>query len=210
MYAPKSFRENRLPVLHDFIRENAFASVVTNGADGMRASHVPLILDATHGTHGRLFGHVARANPQWRDLAEADEVLAIFQGPQAYISPTLYPSKKEHGKVVPTWDYLAVHAYGPARVFEDAASLRELLESLTDKHESAQNIPWKVSAAPDGYIEDAMRAIVGFELSLSRIEGIWKMSQNRSREDRAGAAAGLRQGGEHEVADLIERLGGDE
>lgn len=179
MYAPKSFRENRLPVLHDFIRENAFASVVTNGSDGMRASHVPLILDAAHGTHGRLFGHVARANPQWRDLAEAAEVPAV-------------------------------HAYGPAWVFEDAASLRELLESLTDKHESAQNIPWKASAAPDDYIEDAMRAIVGFELSLSRVEGVWKMSQNRSSEDRAGAAIGLRQGGEHEVADLIERLGGDQ
>ena len=210
MYAAKSFRENRLPVLRDFIRENAFAAVVTNGADGMLASHVPLILDATHGTHGRLLGHVARANPQWRDLAEADEVLAIFQGPQAYISPTWYPSKQENGKVVPTWDYLAVHAYGPARVFEDAASLRELLETLTDQHEASQAAPWSVSDAPEDYVEDAMRAIVGFELSLSRIEGIWKMSQNRSREDRTGAAIGLRQSGEHEVADLIERLGGDE
>lgn len=207
MYAAKSFREERLPVLHDFMRQNGFAALVTAGNEGMRASHVPLILDTTAGSHVRLIGHVARANPQWRDLVDAEEVLVIFQGPQAYISPGWYASKQEHGKVVPTWNYLAVHAYGKPRVFEDTASLREMLEVLTRQHEAGQPVPWKVSDAPAGYIEDAMRAIVGFELSLTRIEGTWKMSQNRSTADRAGTAAGLRKGGDDVVADLVDSLG---
>lgn len=209
MYAAKSFREERLPVLHEFMRENSFATLVTTDKGGMRASHVPLILDETSGDTGRLVGHVARANPQWRDLADADEVLVIFQGPQAYISPGWYASKQEHGKVVPTWNYLAVHAYGKPRVFEDVASLREMLDALTTQHEASQTAPWKVSDAPEEYIEDAMRGIVGFELSLTRIEGTWKMSQNRSAADRAGAAEGLREGGDAAVADLVDSLGED-
>jgi transcriptional regulator len=210
MYAAKAFREERLPVLHEFIRQYSFASVISNGREGMRASHVPLILDSSRSPQGHLIGHVARANPQWRAFAECDEVLVIFQGPQAYISPNWYPSKQEHGKVVPTWNYLAVHAYGSVRVFEDPASLRGMLEALTDQHEAAQPAPWSVSDLPEGYIDDAMRSIVGFEVSLSRIEGIWKMSQNRSDADRLGAAAGLMQGGEVEVAELIRCPGEDE
>lgn len=205
MYAPAPFREERLPVLHEFIRDHGFASLITSGPDGIQASHVPLILDQS----GALWGHLARANPQWRDLTAADEVLAIFQGPQAYISPSWYPAKQEHGRVVPTWDYLAVHAYGRPRVFEDAASLRSLLETLTDQHESKRPEPWKVSDAPAEYIEAAARAIVGFELTVTRIEGVWKMSQNRSRADQAGTVAGLMEGSamDQEVAGWIERLG---
>jgi transcriptional regulator len=167
-----------------------------------------LILDAAASPSGVLYGHVARANPHWQSLSDG-EVLAIFQGPHAYISPAWYPSKREHGRVVPTWDYIAVHAQGHARVFDDAQSLRKLLDALTQQQESSRPTPWKVSDAPDDYIEDAMRAIVGFELTLTRIEGIWKVSQNRPAADRAGAATGLREGGplDREVADWIERLG---
>jgi transcriptional regulator len=208
MYAASSFREDRLPVLHNFIREHPFAVVVSQSAQGLQASHVPLILDEAQGPSGVLYGHVARANPHWQSLADA-EVLAIFQGPHAYISPSWYPSKQEHGRVVPTWNYLAVHAHGPARVFDDAQSLHTLLESLTDHQESRRSTPWRVGDAPDDYIENAMRAIVGFELTLARVEGIWKVSQNRPPADRAGAAAGLREGGplDHEVAEWIERRG---
>jgi transcriptional regulator len=208
MYAAKSFREDRLSVLHDFIVEHSFAAVVSQGSQGMLASHVPLILDRTRGPKGALRGHFARANSHWQSLADV-EVLSIFQGPHAYISPSWYASKKEHGRVVPTWDYLAVHAYGTARVFDDAKELRTLLEGLTDQNEANRPASWKVADAPDAYIEDAMRAIVGFELTLTRIEGIWKMSQNRPAADRAGAAAGLREGSpmDQQVAGWVERLG---
>lgn len=208
MYAASSFREDRLPVLRDFIRDHPFACLVSQSAQGLQASHVPLILDENQGPFGALHGHVARANPQWKSLVEG-EVLAIFQGPHAYISPSWYPSKREHGRVVPTWNYLAVHAHGRARVFDDAKSLRTILESLTDQQESRRATPWKVSDAPDDYVENAMRAIVGFELTLTRLEGIWKVSQNRPAADRLGAAAGLREGSplDREVADWVERLG---
>lgn len=207
MYAASSFREERLPVLQQFMRDHPFACLVSHGAHGIQASHVPLILDESQGSVGTLHGHVARANPHWQSLADG-EVLAIFQGPHAYISPSWYASKKEHGRVVPTWNYLAVHARGQARVFDDAKSLRAILEALTDQQESKRAVPWKVSDAPDDYIENASRAIVGFELTLTRLEGIWKMSQNRPDPDRAGAVAGLRQGAatDRDVAEYVERL----
>ena len=208
MYAASSFREDRLPVLHDFIRERPFAVLVSHGAAGLQASHVPLVLGSGESPFGVLHGHLARANPHWQSLADA-EVLAIFQGPHAYISPSWYPSKQEHGRVVPTWNYLAVHAHGRARVFDDAQSLRAILDSLTDQQEASRPAPWKVGDAPDDYIENAARGIVGFELTLTRVEGIWKASQNRPPDDRAGAAAGLRQGSpmDQEMAEWIERLG---
>ena len=208
MYAAKSFREDRLSALHDFIVEHSFATVVSQGPQGMQASHVPLILDRTQGPKGMLRGHFARANSHWQSLADG-EVLSIFHGPHAYISPSWYASKREHGRVVPTWDYLAVHAYGAARVLDDEKELRTLIEDLTDQHEANRPAPWKVTDAPDDYIEGAMRAIVGFELTLTRIEGIWKMSQNRPVADRAGVVAGLREGSpmDAQVAEWIERLG---
>lgn len=208
MYAAKSFREDRLSVLQDFIVEQPFATVVSQAPRGLQASHVPLILDRTQGPNGVLRGHFARANSHWRSLADG-EVLSIFHGPQAYITPSWYAAKKEHGRVVPTWDYLAVHAYGAARVFDDAKELRPLLEALTDQHEANRPAPWKVADAPDEYIDAAMQAIVGFELTLTRIEGIWKMSQNRPAADRAGAVEGLRSGSpmDRQVADWVERLG---
>lgn len=206
MYAASSFREERPPVLHQFMREHPFACVVSANAQGVQASHIPLVLEERAGTLGVLHGHFARANPHWQSLADG-EVLAIFQGPHAYISPSWYASKKEHGRVVPTWNYLAVHARGQARVFDDAKSLRAILELLTDQQESKRAQPWKVSDAPDDYIENTSRGIVGFELTLTRLEGIWKMSQNRPDEDRLGAIAGLRQGSEtdQKVAAWIER-----
>lgn len=208
MYAAKSFREDRLSVLQDFIAGHPFAVVVSQSPQGLQASHAPLVLDRAQGPNGVLRGHFARANSHWQSLAGA-EVLSIFQGPHAYITPSWYASKKEHGRVVPTWDYLAVHAYGSARVFDDAKELRALLVALTDQQEASRPAPWKVSDAPNEYIDDAMRAIVGFEVALTRIEGIWKMSQNRPAADQAGVVEGLREGSpmDHEVADWVERLG---
>ncbi len=207
MYAASSFREERLPVLHQFIRDHPFACVVSANAQGVQASHIPLVLEEREGTLGVLHGHLARANQHWQSLADG-EVLAIFQGPHAYISPSWYASKKEHGRVVPTWNYLAVHACGHARVFDDAKSLRAILELLTHQQESKRSEPWKVSDAPDDYIENTSRGIVGFALTLTRLEGIWKMSQNRPDADRVGVVAGLRQGAatDREVAEYVERL----
>jgi len=208
MYAPKSFREERLPVLHDFIRANAFAAVVSAGFEELEASHVPLILDQGVGELGVLRGHLSRANRHWEQL-RTSVALAIFQGPHAYVSPSWYPSKQEHGRVVPTWDYLAVHARGAVRTFDDAPSLRALLEALTNQYESQRDAPWKVGDAPDDYTANAMRGIVGFEIAMARIEGVWKMSQNRPPADRAGVVEGLREGSpmDREVADWVELLG---
>lgn len=208
MYAAKSFREDRLSVLHDFIVGHPFAAVVSPGPQGLQASHVPLVLNRDQGPKGVLRGHFARANAHWQSLA-GTEVLSIFQGPQAYITPSWYASKKEHGRVVPTWDYLAVHAYGSARILDDSKELHACLVALTEQQETGRPAPWNVSDAPSDYIEDAMRAIVGFELTLTRIEGIWKMSQNRPADDRAGVIEGLRDGSpmEREVSRWVERMG---
>lgn len=205
MYVPAPFREERLPVLWDFVREHPFATLVTNGADGLTASHAPLLLDESVGALGILRGHLARANPQCRDLEAGRETLVIFQGPHAYVSPSWYPSKQEHGKVVPTWNYLAVHAYCAPRCFHDLERLLPLLRELTESHESGRPQPWAVDETPADYLADAARAIVGFELEIVRLEGKWKLSQNRSAEDRAGARDGLRSGtaAERAVADLI-------
>lgn len=204
MYTPAHFREERPEVLHDFMRCTGFATLVTAGEAGLRATHLPLLLDDSTESP-QIRGHLARANPQWRDLDAGVEALVIYQGPQAYVSPSFYPSKKDHGKVVPTWNYLAVHAYGKARCFEDRDKLLTLLNALTDHHEQGRLKPWQVSDAPAAYIEAAAKAIVGFELEVARLAGTWKLSQNRSAEDRRGVADGLRSGDaeDQQVARLI-------
>ncbi len=204
MYMPAAFREDRLSVLHEFITGNSFATVVTSGSSGLLASHVPLHLDPTAGL-GRLSGHLARSNPQAEDIAAGCDVLIVFQGPQAYISPSLYPSKREHGKVVPTWNYLAVHAYGVMRCFHDPDELIAHLNSLTDEHERNRPTPWRVSDAPAEFVRGATRAIVGFEMQIERLEGTWKLSQNRSVEDRHGVTSGLQAGSaaERAISELI-------
>ena len=201
MYVPPAFAEDRLPVLHDAIRQARLVTLVTMGGDGLEASHVPVLLDAGAGPYGTLVGHFSKANPQWRRLSPEVPALAIVAGPDAYVTPSWYETKKQTGKAVPTWNYVAVHAYGTLELFEDAESLRDVVTRLTDLHEAGRAESWKVTDAPEDFIQGMFKGIVGFRLPIARIEGKWKLSQNRPAEDRAGVVEGLRaDGGPAELA----------
>jgi transcriptional regulator len=190
VYIPRANREDRIPVLHKLMEGHPFASLITMGSSGLFASHIPMVLEQ-NGAMGRLKGHLSRANTQWRDYSPAVEALAIFSGPQHYITPSWYPEKEETGKVVPTWNYVVVHAYGYLKVVEDDEWLVAHLESLTTIHEAESAVPWKISDAPADYIESQRKGIVGLEMEIGRLEGKWKLSQNRSPEDRSGVVRGL-------------------
>ncbi|EJM68224.1 transcriptional regulator [Pseudomonas sp. GM50] len=191
MYTPSNFAIDDLNELHQQILGTRLGVLVTHGEQGLQASHLPLLLNVDHGTHGTLYGHFAKANPQWKELQNGAEALVIFAGIDAYVSPGFYPSKAEHGKVVPTWNYVAVHAYGTAEVFTDADRLRNLVSALTDRHEAGRINPWKVADAPTDYIDGMLKAIVGFALPIQRLEGKRKLSQNRNAADIAGVREGL-------------------
>jgi transcriptional regulator len=199
MYLPPHFREDRIPVIHELIRAHSLATLVTMGSDGLMASHVPMLLDPQPEPFGTLRCHLARGNPQWRSFSPDVPALAIFSGPQHYISPLWYATTAETGKVVPTWDYAIVHAYGPLHVTEDAAWLREMVTNLTDLHEAIFPEPWTVENAPADYIAGQLKAIVGIEMPISRLEGKWKVSQNRPEKDREGVVSGLEQ-----MAELVK------
>lgn len=206
MYVPTQFQETDTAAIHAMMRAARLATLVTSGAGGLMATPLPLFLDAEEGAHGVLYGHVAKANPQWRE--GGGEALALFQGPDAYVSPSWYATKAETGKVVPTWNYTAVHAYGPAEFFEDADRLLAVVTRLTDRHEAGRAHPWAVSDAPADFIRAQLKGIVGLRLPIARLEGKSKMSQNRNAADRAGVAAGLAASGEaadRAVAGLIPR-----
>ena len=191
MYTPRAFTEEDPLELQRLIRDTRLALVVTHAPEGLQASHLPLLLKADEGPHGTLYGHLARANRQWQTLAAGGEVLVIFTGGDAYVSPSFYPAKAEHGKVVPTWNYLAVHAYGQPEVFDEPPRLLDLVSSLTDRHEADRASPWQVTDAPADYIDGMLRAIVGFALPITRLEGKRKLSQNRSPADVQGVRQGL-------------------
>lgn len=191
MYTPPAFAEERLDVLHDWIDANPFGALVTATPDGLVATHLPWILDRARGPHGTLEGHIARANPHHAHREHAGESLVIFTGPDAYITPAWYPSKAAHGKVVPTWNYVAVHVHGVARFSDDPERLRRHVEALTARHERGRDHPWLVSDAPERFITQLLGAIVSVEVEITRIEGKWKASQNRSQADIDGVAAGL-------------------
>lgn len=191
MYTPPAFRDDDKDSLMATIRTARLANLVTATADGPLATPLPLFLDETEGEHGVIHGHLARANPQWRVPAIGDG-LAIFMGPDAYVTPSWYATKQETGKVVPTWNYAAVHAYGPVEFFDDADRLLEVVTRLTNLHEGARDAPrWAVSDAPPDFIQSQLRGIVGLRMPVVRLEGKRKMSQNRNAADRAGVAAGL-------------------
>ncbi|KMM85004.1 negative transcriptional regulator, PaiB family [Pseudomonas taetrolens] len=191
MYIPRAFEELHTPTLHEQMQATPLPVLVTHDSQGLFASHIPLLLNPHEGDYGTLYGHFARANPQWQTLAEGAEALVIFTGEQAYISPSFYPSKAEHGKAVPTWNYVAVHAYGQAEVFDDAERLLALVSELSNKHESSRSQPWAVSDAPTDYIDSMLKAIVGFRLPITRLDGKRKLSQNRNAADQAGVRSGL-------------------
>ena len=190
MYLPTSFRQEDLSELHAQILANPFALLASSGSEGVQASHLPLLLEPEEGEFGTLYGHFARANPHWRELQDT-EALAVFSGAHAYVSPSWYPSKAEHGKVVPTWNYIAVHARGPVELIEEPERLLQIVSHLSDRHEATRSQPWAVNDAPRDYLDDMLRAIVGFALPIHRLEGKWKLSQNRSAVDRAGVRDGL-------------------
>jgi len=206
MYIPTANSETRLPVLHQMMAEHPLAAVVTLGTGGLIATHMPLVLEDDGSEFGLLKGHVSRANPQWRDLTPGIDALAIFAGPQHYISPNWYPGKLEDGKEVPTWNYVVVHAYGPLRIIEDSAWMLAHLNSLVNTREAEFPAPWKVSDAPADFIAGQMKGIVGFEIPIRKLEGKWKVSQNRNDADRQGAIQGLTELGRPDscvMADLI-------
>ena len=202
MYIPLHFAEHRPEILRDAIRRTGIANLVTAGADGLIASPLPMMLDENDGPHGTLYGHLARANPQWRE-APTHDALAIFMGPDAYISPSWYETKRQTGKVVPTWNYITVHASGPVTFFEDATALLDVVTRLTDRHEIPRALPWAVSDAPADFVRAQLRGIVGFRLPIRTIQGKWKLSQNRPEPDRTGVANGLR-AEQNPMAELIE------
>lgn len=191
MYCPAAFRQDDLPSLHAQIQASGLAIVTSSGAQGLQASHLPLLLAPDEGELGTLYGHFARANPHWRDLASGGEAMVLFSGADAYVHPGWYPAKAEHGKVVPTWNYIAVHAWGQAEVFDEPERLLELVSRLSERHEQGRPQPWAVSDAPRDYIDAMLRAIVGFALPIRRLEGKWKLSQNRSKADQAAVRASL-------------------
>lgn len=205
MYIPPAFRGEEMESIMATIRAARLATVVTATADGPLATPLPLFLDESEGEYGVLYGHLAKANPQWRVTAQG-EALAIFMGPDAYVTPAWYATKQETGKVVPTWNYVAVHAYGPVEFFEDADRLLEAVSRLTNLHEGERTLPWSVADAPPDFVQSQLRGIVGLRMPITRLEGKRKMSQNRNAADRAGVAAGLaasERASEREVAPLI-------
>ena len=191
MYLPSYFEETRVEVLHQLMRERPLATLVTLGAAGLKANHLPFELDSEPLPNGTLRCHVARANPVWRDYSLGTEALVIFHGPQVYISPSWYETKKQSGEVVPTYNYAVVHAYGALRIIQERAWLRGLVTRLTERFESASAAPWQVSDAPEDYIDKQLGAIVGIEITITRLAGKWKVSQNRPALDRVGVVEAL-------------------
>ena len=203
VYVPPLFKEDHVEVLHEAIRQVGLATLVTYTADGLIASHVPMLLDIGPAPYGTLIGHLARPNPQARGAV--GEALAIFQGPEAYITPSWYATKRETGKVVPTWNYVAIHAYGTVEFFNDRERLLEVVTRLTERQEAPRAEPWAVDDAPADFIDVMLKGIVGFAMPITRLEGKWKMSQNRPAEDRAGVVNGLEAEERADVAALIPR-----
>jgi transcriptional regulator len=210
MYVPAHFDESRVPVLHDAMRRIGFGTLVTRwsdgGSDGLEASHIPLLVDPAPAPFGTLRGHIARANPQWKRADAGTPALVTLLGPDAYVTPSWFPSKRETGKVVPTWNYITVHATGPLRFFDDRAPLLDLVTRLTDAHEGRREKPWAVTDAPAAYIDAMLKAIVGFELPIARLEGKWKLSQNKSAADVAGIRDGLAAEPGEDAAALAEAM----
>ena len=191
MYNSKPHQEHDLARLHQHMLDTRLAVLVSHGEQGLLATHLPVLVDTAEGEFGTVYAHLARANRQWQDLEQGGEALLVFPGADAYVSPSYYPSKADNPKVVPTWNYLAVHAYGPADVIHEAGPLLAIVSRLTDRHEQGRSEPWKVTDAPADYLDGMLRAIVGVRLPIARLQGARKLSQNRSAQDIAGVREGL-------------------
>jgi transcriptional regulator len=203
MYTPAHFRVEDEERLFDFIEQHPLGLLVTGGAAGLLANPIPMLLDR----HARILrGHVARANPVWQEFETGGDVLAVFQGPDHYVTPAWYATKQETGKVVPTWNYMMAQARGPARSIHDPAWLRTLVGNLTERHEAARPVPWSVADAPADFIDAQLRAIVGFEISIASLSGKFKISQNRSVADRAGVVRGMEEQGGAGLSEVTEEM----
>ncbi|TCT07005.1 FMN-binding negative transcriptional regulator [Paralcaligenes ureilyticus] len=211
MYLPPVFREDQIGLLHDLIRTHPLATLVTAGPGGLMANLIPFLFYPDEGEHGTLRAHLSRGNPQWKELAQADECMVVFQGANGYITPSWYQTKKETGKVVPTWNFVTVHAWGTPCMQEDPAWLSSHLHDLTYSQEHARVPPWKIEDAPADFIATQMKAIIGLEIAVGRMEGKWKVSQNRPQVDRLGVVEGLRAQGEPSrvMADLVAQRAKD-
>lgn len=206
MYLPAHFNESRIDVMHGLMRAHPLATLVVSGSSGLLANHMPLETLSSPAPLGCLHGHIARANPLWREYREGAQALAIFQGPQAYVSPSFYPSKIAGGEVVPTWNYAVVHASGTLRFIHDVEWLRGFVAKLTETYETPRPTPWKIEDAPARYIDKMLSLIVGFELSIASLTGKWKVSQNRPAADRQGVVKNLRAADDadsHEIAAML-------
>ena len=205
MYQPDHFRVDDVPAMHALMRARPLVTLVSGGAAGLYATHMPTVLKEAD-PYGIIEFHLSRANPHWKTLAEGHEALMIFQGAEGYITPNWYPSKAEHEKVVPTWNYAVVHAYGRPEVMQDADWLRRHVGELTAQQEKSEAKPWALTDAPETYVKAMLRGIVGFRFAITRLEGKWKMSQNREMKDRDGVAKGLATrgvGDDLEVSELV-------
>ncbi len=209
MYIPKHFSEPNTVELHALMRAYPLATLVSISAHGLNANHIPLHLDAATGTHGTLSGHLARKNPLWKDIANNNQMLAIFHGPDAYVTPSWYASKAQTGMVVPTWNYVAVHVHGTVKVIEDKEWLRTHLSSLTADQEAKFKQPWQIEDAPADFIDKLMHAVAGIEMEITHLSGKWKVSQNQSVENQLGVIQGLRVNNipaQSEMAAMIEKI----
>lgn len=191
MFQPPIFREDRIEVMHGMMRQHSFVTLVTSQHGGIVADHIPMTIHEDLSANGTLRGHIARGNPLCRDTDAVLDALIIFQGPHSYVSPGWYPSKKEHGKAVPTWNYVVVQARGKLRLTRDADWLLDHLADLSGRHESGREKPWLLSDAPDNYIARQLKGIVGLQMEIDSLHGIWKVSQNKDQNDRAGVREGL-------------------
>jgi transcriptional regulator len=208
MYQPPHFREDDLGVQHALIREHPLGLLITAGASGLIANSVPFHLDAEGSEKGTLQLHLAKANTQWRDIQDGAPVLAVFQGANSYVTPSWYQTKRETGKVVPTWNYAIVQARGPACVIDDHGWLLKQINAITGEQEEKRNAPWAVGDAPDDFIRAQLKGIIGIEIEITAIDGKWKVSQNRPVADRQGVAAGLGEiPDQTEMLDLVKRYG---
>ncbi len=205
MYTPKYHALTNVAAIRAHIAEYPLGAWVCMAQSQLMANHIPFVLDVQHGAHGRLLGHVSRANPVWRQLADGAPSVVMFMGPHAYITPSWYPGKHQHGKVVPTWNYVTVHAHGMARAIEDTEWILDVINRLTDAQESRRDTPWRVSDAPAAYIDQMLKAVVGIEIKIERLEGRLKVSQDEDKQDRLGAVEGLRRTS-HAPAQILSGL----
>lgn len=206
MYIPRQFEETGVEVMHELMRAHPLATLVTFSSAGLNANHIPFYLSPEPAPNGTLLGHVARTNPVWTDFAKDVEVLVIFNGPEAYITPSWYATKEETGKVVPTWNYMTVHAYGSLRVKDDPAWLRDQLEALTAHNELSFPRPWKVADAPHDFTEMLIGSIVGVEIVITKLLGKWKLSQNQPEQNRKGVISGLEAIGTDRALEMVESI----